>query len=170
MEIHSHSKWLNTTPPNPQFSRGSSSEPVQISDPSRSGPSKKDPYTPTTLPKTVNPRSRCPTSSKSDSQGPQGPPPCADKSGGCRPDDVVIAVMGVTGVGKSTFISHFSKTAVVGDGVKSCEAPSLRANHARCNLLTNTLLSCPTRHRYRSCSHRLPRRTARLSNRYARVR
>jgi len=30
--------------------------------------------------------------------------------------------MGVTGVGKSKFISHLSKTAVVGDGVKSCKA------------------------------------------------
>lgn len=30
--------------------------------------------------------------------------------------------MGVTGVGKSKFISHLSSTAVVGDGVKSCKA------------------------------------------------
>ncbi|KAK0647074.1 P-loop containing nucleoside triphosphate hydrolase protein [Cercophora newfieldiana] len=39
-----------------------------------------------------------------------------------KPDDVVIAVMGVTGVGKSSFISCLSKTAVVGDGVESCTA------------------------------------------------
>ncbi|KAM7208148.1 P-loop containing nucleoside triphosphate hydrolase protein [Naviculisporaceae sp. PSN 640] len=38
------------------------------------------------------------------------------------PDDLVIAVMGLTGVGKSTFISHFSDTAVVGDDLKSCTA------------------------------------------------
>ncbi|KAK0708107.1 P-loop containing nucleoside triphosphate hydrolase protein [Lasiosphaeris hirsuta] len=36
------------------------------------------------------------------------------------PDDIVIAVMGVTGVGKSTFIAHFSKTAKAGDGLESC--------------------------------------------------
>ncbi len=29
-----------------------------------------------------------------------------------RPDDIVIAVMGVTGVGKSTFIKYFATTAV----------------------------------------------------------
>jgi len=29
--------------------------------------------------------------------------------------------MGVTGVGKSQFIAHLAKTAVVGDGVKSCK-------------------------------------------------
>ncbi|KAK1757205.1 P-loop containing nucleoside triphosphate hydrolase protein [Echria macrotheca] len=37
-----------------------------------------------------------------------------------KPEDAVIAVMGVTGVGKSTFISHFSKTAVVGNDLSSC--------------------------------------------------
>jgi GTP-binding protein EngB required for normal cell division len=37
-------------------------------------------------------------------------------------DDIVIAVMGVTGAGKSKFVSHLSRTAVVGDGVKSCTA------------------------------------------------
>ncbi|KAK3291801.1 P-loop containing nucleoside triphosphate hydrolase protein [Chaetomium fimeti] len=36
------------------------------------------------------------------------------------PDDTVIAVMGMTGAGKSTFISHFSKDAVVGDSLMSC--------------------------------------------------
>ncbi|KAK0651102.1 P-loop containing nucleoside triphosphate hydrolase protein [Cercophora newfieldiana] len=36
------------------------------------------------------------------------------------PDDIVIAVMGMTGAGKSTFISHFSKSAVVGDSLMSC--------------------------------------------------
>ncbi|KAK5652668.1 hypothetical protein OQA88_10262 [Cercophora sp. LCS_1] len=39
-----------------------------------------------------------------------------------KPDDVVIAVMGVTGVGKSSFIACLSETAVVGDGLKSCTA------------------------------------------------
>ncbi|KAK3329121.1 P-loop containing nucleoside triphosphate hydrolase protein [Apodospora peruviana] len=37
-----------------------------------------------------------------------------------RPEDIVIAVMGLTGVGKSTFISHFCNTAVVGDDLESC--------------------------------------------------
>ncbi|KAM7210186.1 P-loop containing nucleoside triphosphate hydrolase protein [Rhypophila decipiens] len=36
------------------------------------------------------------------------------------PEDTVIAVMGLTGVGKSTFISYFSDTAVVGDDLESC--------------------------------------------------
>ncbi|KAH6624179.1 P-loop containing nucleoside triphosphate hydrolase protein [Chaetomium sp. MPI-SDFR-AT-0129] len=35
-------------------------------------------------------------------------------------DDIVIPIMGLTGVGKSTFISHFSNTAVVGHGLASC--------------------------------------------------
>lgn len=38
----------------------------------------------------------------------------------CRPDDVVIAVMGVTGAGKSTFISLFAKDAQIGHGLQSC--------------------------------------------------
>ncbi|UKZ61156.1 uncharacterized protein TrAtP1_002426 [Trichoderma atroviride] len=38
------------------------------------------------------------------------------------PDDVVIAVMGVTGAGKSTFISLFAKDAQVGHGLQSCTA------------------------------------------------
>ncbi|KAH7351272.1 P-loop containing nucleoside triphosphate hydrolase protein [Rhexocercosporidium sp. MPI-PUGE-AT-0058] len=36
------------------------------------------------------------------------------------PKDVVIAIMGITGVGKSTFISHFSDTAKVGSSLESC--------------------------------------------------
>ncbi|KAM0452516.1 hypothetical protein ACHAPV_009551 [Trichoderma viride] len=36
------------------------------------------------------------------------------------PDDVVIAVMGVTGAGKSTFISLFAKDAEIGHGLQSC--------------------------------------------------
>jgi len=39
-----------------------------------------------------------------------------------REGDSVIAVMGVTGVGKSTFISYFSETAVVGNDLESCTA------------------------------------------------
>jgi GTP1/Obg family GTP-binding protein len=39
------------------------------------------------------------------------------------PEDAVIAVMGLTGVGKSTFISHFSDTAVVGNDLESCPYP-----------------------------------------------
>lgn len=35
--------------------------------------------------------------------------------------DIVIGVMGVTGVGKSTFISYFSKTAKIGIGLQSCK-------------------------------------------------
>lgn len=37
-----------------------------------------------------------------------------------RPDDVVIAVMGVTGAGKSTFISLFADDAQIGHGLQSC--------------------------------------------------
>ncbi|KAK1750449.1 P-loop containing nucleoside triphosphate hydrolase protein [Echria macrotheca] len=37
-----------------------------------------------------------------------------------RPEDTVIAVMGMTGAGKSTFISYLSKNAVVGDSLMSC--------------------------------------------------
>ncbi|KIW10600.1 hypothetical protein PV08_11564 [Exophiala spinifera] len=38
-----------------------------------------------------------------------------------RPDDIVIAVVGVTGSGKSTFISQFSETSVIiGHGLDSC--------------------------------------------------
>ncbi|KAH7133896.1 hypothetical protein EDB81DRAFT_695608, partial [Dactylonectria macrodidyma] len=36
------------------------------------------------------------------------------------PDDTVIAIMGMTGVGKSTFISHFNNNALVGDSLMSC--------------------------------------------------
>lgn len=36
------------------------------------------------------------------------------------PNDRVIAVMGITGVGKSTFISHFNQDALVGDSLLSC--------------------------------------------------
>ncbi|KAK1252202.1 hypothetical protein MKX08_003389 [Trichoderma sp. CBMAI-0020] len=36
------------------------------------------------------------------------------------PDDVVIAVMGVTGAGKSTLISLFAKDARIGHGLQSC--------------------------------------------------
>ncbi|KAM0254614.1 hypothetical protein ACHAQJ_006581 [Trichoderma viride] len=36
------------------------------------------------------------------------------------PDDIVIAVMGITGAGKSTFISLFAEDAQVGHGLQSC--------------------------------------------------
>jgi ABC-type proline/glycine betaine transport system ATPase subunit len=36
-----------------------------------------------------------------------------------RDDDVVIAVMGMTGSGKSTFISHFCRTARPDHGLRS---------------------------------------------------
>lgn len=36
-------------------------------------------------------------------------------------DDIVIAVMGMTGVGKSTFVSYFSESAVIGEGLVSCK-------------------------------------------------
>jgi ATPase subunit of ABC transporter with duplicated ATPase domains len=40
-----------------------------------------------------------------------------------RPDDIVIAVMGITGVGKSTFISHLTdEEVVIGRGLASCES------------------------------------------------
>jgi len=39
------------------------------------------------------------------------------------PDDIVIAVMGVTGVGKSTFINYFSDRPVpVGNDLESCKS------------------------------------------------
>jgi putative protein kinase ArgK-like GTPase of G3E family len=39
-----------------------------------------------------------------------------------RPEDIVIAVMGITGVGKSTFISHLTdEDVVIGRGLASCE-------------------------------------------------
>lgn len=38
------------------------------------------------------------------------------------PSDTVIAVMGITGVGKSTFINYFAdKKAIVGNDLESCE-------------------------------------------------
>ena len=38
-----------------------------------------------------------------------------------RPQDVVIAVMGMTGAGKSTFISHLTNENVgIGHGLEAC--------------------------------------------------
>jgi hypothetical protein len=37
-----------------------------------------------------------------------------------RPEDVVIAVMGITGSGKSTFISHFVEGVPVGHTLEAC--------------------------------------------------
>ncbi|KAK4133946.1 hypothetical protein BT67DRAFT_422637 [Trichocladium antarcticum] len=37
-----------------------------------------------------------------------------------HPNDIVVAVMGVTGAGKTTFISHFAPEAKVGHGLESC--------------------------------------------------
>lgn len=40
------------------------------------------------------------------------------------PDDLIVAVMGVTGAGKSTFISHCtsgSQGPVISHGITSCE-------------------------------------------------
>lgn len=37
-----------------------------------------------------------------------------------RPGDIVIAVMGITGSGKSTFISHFVDGVTVGHGLEAC--------------------------------------------------
>ncbi|KAK3376384.1 P-loop containing nucleoside triphosphate hydrolase protein [Lasiosphaeria ovina] len=53
------------------------------------------------------------------SECPQDSPPAISLPD-IQPDNIVIAVMGMTGVGKSTFISYFSKTAVVGRSVRSC--------------------------------------------------
>jgi signal recognition particle receptor subunit beta len=40
-----------------------------------------------------------------------------------RPDDIIIAVMGITGSGKTTFISHFAdKDVEIGHGLESCMA------------------------------------------------
>jgi signal recognition particle GTPase len=36
-------------------------------------------------------------------------------------NDIVIAVMGVTGAGKTTFISHFAPKARTGHGLESCK-------------------------------------------------
>lgn len=39
-----------------------------------------------------------------------------------RPDDTVIALMGITGVGKSTFIQYFTDDIVeVGGSLESCK-------------------------------------------------
>lgn len=38
-----------------------------------------------------------------------------------RQEDLVIAVMGLTGSGKSTFINYLAGDAVVGHTLKSCE-------------------------------------------------
>jgi len=39
-----------------------------------------------------------------------------------RPEDIVIAVMGITGSGKTTFINHFSeKELMIGHGLDSCK-------------------------------------------------
>jgi len=43
-----------------------------------------------------------------------------------RSKDLVIAVMGITGVGKSTFISYFSQDAQIGAGLESCKWEDLR--------------------------------------------
>lgn len=64
-----------------------------------------------------------------------------DRCLSCRPKDIVIAVMGVTGVGKSTFISYFSKTAKVGMGLESCRfgfsaKKILSSNHKKDKTLT----------------------------------
>lgn len=41
-----------------------------------------------------------------------------------RPSDVIIAVMGVTGVGKTSFISLFTKEdLMIGHSLEACEAP-----------------------------------------------
>ena len=46
------------------------------------------------------------------------------------PDDVVIAVMGVTGAGKSTFIGHLTNVDVeFGNGLKSCTEPLTMPQH-----------------------------------------
>ncbi|KJZ70206.1 hypothetical protein HIM_10392 [Hirsutella minnesotensis 3608] len=37
-----------------------------------------------------------------------------------KPDDTVVAVMGITGAGKTTFISHFAPEARVGHTLESC--------------------------------------------------
>lgn len=40
-----------------------------------------------------------------------------------RPNDVIIAVMGVTGVGKTSFISLFTKEdLLIGHSLEACEA------------------------------------------------
>ena len=45
-----------------------------------------------------------------------------------RPDDIVIGVMGVTGVGKSTFINYFAHDDVeIGNDLESCNAYHLLA-------------------------------------------
>ena len=77
-----------------------------------------------------------PTTSHNMGQGPSRPIPANSPSSShhdvsstepvvpdIKPEDTVIAVMGLTGVGKSTLISHFSDTAVVGDDLESCKEP-----------------------------------------------
>jgi len=38
-----------------------------------------------------------------------------------RPGDIVIAVMGITGSGKSTFISHFAEGVIIGHTLEACK-------------------------------------------------
>jgi ABC-type hemin transport system ATPase subunit len=41
-----------------------------------------------------------------------------------KPSDIIIAVMGVTGAGKSTFIQQFTEENVgIGDSLLSCKPP-----------------------------------------------
>jgi ribosome biogenesis GTPase A len=42
-----------------------------------------------------------------------------------RAEDVVIAIMGITGTGKSTFINQLTRSGVVGHGLRSCKPPIL---------------------------------------------
>lgn len=37
-----------------------------------------------------------------------------------KPEDIVIAVMGITGSGKSTFISYFAEDVIIGHGLEAC--------------------------------------------------
>lgn len=44
-----------------------------------------------------------------------------------RPNDIIIAVMGITGCGKTTFVNLFAETPLeVGHGLDSCEKRCLR--------------------------------------------
>ncbi|KAK5659406.1 hypothetical protein OQA88_607 [Cercophora sp. LCS_1] len=68
-------------------------------------------------PSETNERPQAATGSPAASVHEEEPTPTMPNIG---PEDDIIAVMGLTGVGKSTFISHFSDTAVVGKSLRSC--------------------------------------------------
>lgn len=58
-----------------------------------------------------------------------------------RPNDVVIAVMGVTGSGKTTFINHFADAELeIGHGLEPCTCSSEGSTETRLSKCTGTMV------------------------------